>query len=273
MSNMELEMKILNVDEDKLAKKIISLGGKYVSSSNQYLYVYDLMYINQRYSAFLYEFNSESDAHKKEINLNKIKNLFFEVDQFLSDTEIEYLKNNFSVNILQDIFHLPSNKVSEILNNNNFINFINNFKNTPHKWVRLRKTVERNENKEIKESTTLTIKHILKSNASGIQQMHETEILVNSIEETNELLENLGFYARSYQEKKRVKYILNNHEIDIDTWPKLPTYFEVEGNDKKDLEKILNLLGYSFEEAVSCTVDDIYNTIGLDINNMPILKF
>ena len=103
--------------------------------------------------------------------------------------------------------------------------------------------------------------------------MHETEILVNSIEETNELLENLGFYARSYQEKKRVKYILNNHEIDIDTWPKLPTYFEVEGNDKKDLEKILNLLGYSFEEAVSCTVDDIYNTIGLDINNMPILKF
>ena len=103
--------------------------------------------------------------------------------------------------------------------------------------------------------------------------MKETEILVNSLEETNEFLENIGFSYRSYQEKKRVKYILNEHEIDIDTWPGLPTYFEVEGKDKNDLVKILNLLGYSFEEAVSCTADEIYKTMGIDINNMKELKF
>ena len=33
--------------------------------------------------------------------------------------------------------------------------------------------------------------------------MKETEILVNSLDETNELLENLGFSYRSYQEKKK----------------------------------------------------------------------
>ena len=66
---------------------------------------------------------------------------------------------------------------------------------------------------------------------------------------------------------------MNEHEIDIDTWPRLLTYFEVEGKDKNDLEKILNLLGYSFEDAVSCTVDEIYQTIGMDINNMKELKF
>lgn len=32
--------------------------------------------------------------------------------------------------------------------------------------------------------------------------MEETEIKVNSFEETNELLEKLGFLYRSYQEKK-----------------------------------------------------------------------
>ena len=58
-------------------------------------------------------------------------------------------------------------------------------------------------------STTLTIKHILKNDQSGIQQMKETEIVVDSFEETNELLENLGFYYRCYQEKRRIKYILN----------------------------------------------------------------
>ena len=49
MSNMELEMKILNINEKELSRKIEKLGGKYISTSKQYLYVYDLMYINQRY--------------------------------------------------------------------------------------------------------------------------------------------------------------------------------------------------------------------------------
>lgn len=103
--------------------------------------------------------------------------------------------------------------------------------------------------------------------------MQETEIEVSSFEETNELLEKLGFSHRSYQEKRREKYILNEHEIDIDTWPKLPTYFEIEGKDKNDLENILNILGYSFADTISCTVDEIYKEKGIDINNIKELKF
>ena len=59
--------------------------------------------------------------------------------------------------------------------------------------------------------------------------MKETEIVVPSIEEANSLLEALGFSYKSYQEKRRITYLLDNHEIDIDTWPGIPTYFEVEG--------------------------------------------
>lgn len=273
MSNMELEMKIKNVNEKDLSQKIEKLGGKYISTSKQFLYVYDLMYINQRYIADLYEFNHETNELRKNINLKKIENLFYEVDQLLTDNDIEYLQNKFNIDSLSNIFKLKSSDIEQILNSNTLISFLDKFKNTPKKWIRLRKTIEENSNGELKELTTLTIKHILKNDDSGIQQMKETEIIVNSLEETNELLENLGFSYRSYQEKRRVKYILNEHEIDIDTWPVLPTYFEVEGTDKNDLEKILNLLGYSFEDAFSCTVDEIYQTIGMDINNMKELKF
>ena len=77
----------------------------------------------------------------------------------------------------------------KILNSNQLKEFINNYKTTTKKWIRLRKTIEKKENKEIKEKTTLTIKHILKDNESNIQQMQETEIEVSSFEETNELLE------------------------------------------------------------------------------------
>jgi len=273
MSSMELEMKIKNVNEQELIQKIEKLGGKYISTSKQFLYVYDLMYINQRYYADLYELNYETNQLRKSINFNKIKNLFFEIDQLLTDEDISYIKNNFNIENLSSIFTLGQNNIELYLNNEKLKTFLDKFKMTSKKWIRLRKTIETKSDGSTKESTTLTIKHILKSDDSGIQQMKETEILVNSLEETNELLENLGFFYRSYQEKKRVKYILNDHEIDIDTWPGLPTYFEVEGKDKNDLLKILNLLGYSFEDAVSCTVDDIYKTIGIDINNMKELKF
>lgn len=273
MSSMELEMKVLNVDEKDLVKKIERLGGKYISTSKQFLYVYDLMYINQRFSTFLYELNTENNELRKNVNLNKIENLFLEVDQLLTNDDIIYLQREFNVNSLSDIFKLTYNDIFKILNTSSLMDFLDNFKSTPKKWIRLRKTVSQNGNNEIEENTTLTIKHILKNDESGIQQMKETEIFVNSLEETNELLENLGFSYRSYQEKRRVKYILNEHEIDIDTWPGLPTYFEVEGKDKNDLESILSILGYSFDDAVSCTADEIYKEIGMDINNMRELKF
>lgn len=272
MSSMELEMKVLNVDEKDLIKKIEQLGGKYISTSKQFLYVYDLMYINQRFSADLYELNNETNKLRKNVNLKKIENLFFEADQLLSNDDIACLQREFNVNSLSDIFKLPSNDIVLILNNSKLMTFLDSFKTNPQKWIRLRKTIAENANKELKETTTLTIKHILKDDESGIQQMKETEIFVNSLKETNEILENLGFSYRCYQEKRRIKYILNEHEIDIDTWPGLPTYFEIEGKDKNDLENMLKLLGYSFNDAVSCTVDEIYKELGLDINNMRQLK-
>lgn len=272
MSNMELELKIQNINQEELASKIIKLGGQYISSSEQFLSVYDLPYINQRYNSSLYELNNEKIELRKEIALNKIKKLFEEIDQLINTEERSYLKRYFDIEKLSEIFNLNTDEIIKILNSSEMIDLVNNYKATPKKWIRLRKTIEKTQDKKI-ESVTLTVKHILKANETNIQQMQETEIRVDSFEETNELLEKIGFFHRSYQEKKREKYILNEHEIDIDTWPGIPTYFEVEGKDKKDLEEILNILGYSFNDAISCTVDEIYRKIGMDINNMSELKF
>ena len=272
MSNMELELKIQNINQEELASKIIKLGGQYISSSEQFLSVYDLPYINQRYNSSLYELNNEKIELRKEIALNKIKKLFEEIDQLINTEERSYLKRYFDIEKLSEIFNLNTDEIIKILNSSEMIDLVNNYKATPKKWIRLRKTIEKTQDKKI-ESVTLTVKHILKANETNIQQMQETEIRVDSFEETNDLLEKIGFFHRSYQEKKREKYILNEHEIDIDTWPGIPTYFEVEGKDKKDLEEILNTLGYSFDDAISCTVDEIYRKIGMDINNMSELKF
>lgn len=273
MSNMELEVKVLNINKEKLISKIKELGGKYISSSQQYLRVYDLTYINQRYYSNVYELNNEKMETRKDIVLSKIKNLFQEIDQLLSDEEVKFLNQNFAVMSLSQIFTLEKKQILNILNSNELKALIDNYKATPKKWIRLRKTVEEKENKEIKEKTTLTIKHVLKNDKSNIQQMQETQIEVSSFEETNELLEKLGFSYRSYQEKKREKYIIKEHEIEIDTWPGLSPFMEIEGKNREDIENILNMLGYSFKDTISCTVDEIYQKIGIDINNMKELKF
>ena len=48
---------------------------------------------------------------------------------------------------------------------------------------------------------------------------------------------------------------------------------EVEGEGEEDINGILNLLGYSMKDTVSCTVDDVYKKMGMDILNIRELKF
>lgn len=272
MSHMELEVKVLNINKEQVEQRILALGGKHISSQKQFLCVYDLPYINQRFNSNLYEYNNEKLEIRKNIALNKIKNLFFEIDQIIKEKDREILNQKFGINSLSEIFNLKNKDCIEIINNKELKEIINQYRGATKKWIRLRKTIEMSE-KEESEKTTLTVKHILKENETNLQQMQETEIEVNSFEETNELLEKIGFSYRSFQEKRREKYYLNNHEIDIDTWPGLKPYIEVEGKDEEDIDAILNTLGFSFKDTVSCTVDEIYKKMGLDINNMCELKF
>ena len=81
-----------------------------------------------------------------------------------------------------------------------------------NKWIRLRTDGFK---------TTLTIKEYTSSKIDGVKEL---EIEVSDMEKTNLILEELGYKKRSVQENKRTRYILNDVEIDIDTWPYLKTF-------------------------------------------------
>ena len=262
MGRMELEVKVLCINETEIINKIENLGGKFVEKSNQYLYTYDLPTIYGRFIDILTQLNNPESEMKKEVSISKLKLLFFEIDNLLTEENKIELESIIKTNNLISL--LEKENLIEILNKKELINFLEKFHNNSKKWIRLRKT-----NKK----TTLTVKHILAENDTSLQQMMETEIEVPSIKEANDFLQALGYSHKSYQEKRRISYILNNHEIDIDTWPGLPTYMEIEGEGEEDLNKILNLLGYSMKDTVSCTVDEIYRNIGVDCLNIRELKF
>ena len=130
-----------------------------------------------------------------------------------------------------------------------------------HKWIRLRTNgVE----------TTLTIKEIHDKTINGTKEL---EIKVDSIETTHLILEKLGYKRRSIQENKRIRYILNDVEIDIDTWPNLNTYVEFEGNSEEEIIKVMELLGYKYEDATTDDAQDIYMSLGYTQEDLNNLKF
>lgn len=151
---------------------------------------------------------------------------------------------------------------AKFINNYNQKRYIYDFKPVQKgKWIRLRTDGEK---------TTLTIKEIKNDSISGTEEL---EIEVSDIESTNLILEELGYKARNYQENKRTRYIYNNIEIDIDTWPKIPTYVEFEGVDEKELFNFVNMLGFTKDDLITYGVSKIYKHYGLDIDDYDILKF
>lgn len=254
MGNMELEVKVLEIDKDKLINKIISAGGKFVSEEEQHIYTYDLPTIYGRYNDLLLQLNEPENSIKYDVAIDKLKLLFFEIDNLLDNKLKEDLNKIIGKDSLEDILNSPN--LLEILNDSRLKSFISKFRNNENKWIRLRSSNNK---------TTLTVKHILApQKETMLQQMKETEMVVSSKEQANDFLEAIGLSHKGYLEKKRTTYMLKNHWIEIDTWPKIPTYFELEGKNENDIEEILQLLGYSMKDknVVSCGVDDVYQMYG-----------
>ena len=133
---------------------------------------------------------------------------------------------------------------------------------TNSKWVRLRTDGI---------TTTLTVKKYIKNSIDGT---HEMEVEVSDFEETDKILNELGYVAHSYQESKRTRYVLNGVELDIDTWPYIPTYLEIEGKNEEEVLKTAELLELDKDKFTSVDVQSVYRDFyKIDIKNMPEVKF
>ena len=123
-------------------------------------------------------------------------------------------------------------------------------------WIRLRTNGK---------ETTLTIKEILNNNIDGTKEL---EITVNDFNDTDELLNKLGYFARSHQENKRIRYMLDNVEIDIDSWPYIPSYVEFEAESEEDIKNVCKKLNIDFNELTTLDVVGIYKHYGYDSKAM-----
>lgn len=105
----------------------------------------------------------------------------------------------------------------------------------------------------------------------------EINVEVNDYDAAVAFLKAVGLEAKAVQETLREEWELDGVELDIDTWPWLPTYIEIEGPSAEAVESVAQKLGFNMQDAHYGSVDEIYklyyDVTNDDINYCPEIKF
>jgi len=106
------------------------------------------------------------------------------------------------------------------------------------KFVRLRKSMH---------GVFMTFKQRKEYSATGTR---EVEIAVNDFEHAKVLLEDIGLVEYRTQEKKRHAFMLDGVHVDLDTWPSVPTFLELEGESEDALKRAAQKLGLDWARVI-----------------------
>lgn len=129
------------------------------------------------------------------------------------------------------------------------------------RWIRLRDTGS---------EVTLCVKEITSDAVDGTR---ETETTVGDFDTTNALLGQVGFTAKAYQENRRSSWLLDEVRLEIDSWPLIPPYLEIEGDDAEQVWAAAKRLGLDREDLTSENTTAVYARYGIDLTTIPDLRF
>ena len=270
MSKLEREIKVLNIDVESLRNKLKKLGAALKNDGIQKIYVYDLPSIYARFSDCMMQLEKCIKPYDIKICKNKLKTIFTEIDNLMTSKQRDDLVEATGYKHLSEILSITDDsKLKDILCTPVITTMMKSYDINPNKWIRVRETDGK---------TTITVKHILNVKlqaeyGTNMQPVLETEMEVPSIESANAILEQLGFAYRNYQEKKRTSYTLDGTEIDIDIWPLIPPYLEIEGKSDEQIHQVVKKLGLMDKETISCNTAEVYQKYGIDIYEYRELKF
>ena len=105
------------------------------------------------------------------------------------------------------------------------------------------------------DKTVVTYKKFLDDTVTGVQELN---LAVDDYEKAVELFKLLKFHAKSYEESLRETWEHDGAEIDIDTWPWIPAYVEVEGKSVEHMAAVSEALGFDMKDAVYGSVGVVY---------------
>jgi adenylate cyclase, class 2 len=117
---------------------------------------------------------------------------------------------------------------------------------------------------------TLTYKEI---KHDGIDGTEETELVVDDFDKTDEFLGRLGYQEKWYQENFRSSFQLEGARLEIDRWPMIPPYLEMEADSYEEVIRIAALLGFQEDQLIGENTLKIYAHYGINLKKIKDLRF
>ncbi|MGW7064612.1 CYTH domain-containing protein [Streptomyces sp. NPDC054904] len=129
------------------------------------------------------------------------------------------------------------------------------------KWVRLRDTGT---------EVTLCVKEIHSDQVDGTR---ETEVGVADFVLAHAALTASGLTARSYQENRRSSWILDGVRLELDHWPLIPPYLEIEADTEAEVWATADRLGLDRTSLTAENTTAVYRRYDIDLESMADLRF
>lgn len=136
---------------------------------------------------------------------------------------------------------------------------------TSGRWARVRDEGDK---------TTMTYKQLTDRTVLGTKEINLT---IDDFQKGCEFLRELGLEQKSYQETKRESWVLDGVEVEIDTWPWVPSFVELEAPTEDALHKAAEKLGLSMDQALHGSVEPVYQAVydvtEDQVNRCPEIRF
>lgn len=95
--------------------------------------------------------------------------------------------------------------------------------------------------------------------------MKEEEVRVDNFEKTCEIFKSIGFIIKIEVKNKRIRYEKEGVQYDIDLFPGLPPYVEIESESFEKVKTAAIELGFDPDKGFICTTLEIYKKYGINL--------
>jgi adenylate cyclase, class 2 len=106
-----------------------------------------------------------------------------------------------------------------------------------HQFIRIRKSGD---------AIRLTLKQ---HREHGVGGAYEIEFGIDDMAKAEAFFEQIGLPPYRRQQKKRHTFLLDTVTVDIDTWPRIPAYVELEGESEAALKGVAEKLGLDWRDV------------------------
>jgi len=103
-----------------------------------------------------------------------------------------------------------------------------------------------------------------KSEILGVSRKHkEINFFTQEPEKLSDLFEEIGLEKYAHQEKDRISFSFKNYNFDIDSYPGMPSYLEIEGDSEESIKEAITLLNLegnrTWGKGERILIQEIYN--------------